>query len=104
MPEGSTMYMGVFDKDDVLLTTGNIIRRAMAENPAPSVLLGYSCISRSMSLGSDLYAETDLVRKEIGGRTPSLIAYSGGEICPTPINRDTAINRFHNNAFVICVF
>jgi hypothetical protein len=104
MPEGSTMYLGVFDKDDVLLTTGNLIRQAMTENPAPSVLIGYSCITRSMSLGSDLYAEADLIRREINGRAPFLIAYSGGEICPTPINRDLAINRFHNNTFIICTF
>ncbi|MDR0598145.1 MAG: hypothetical protein LBG14_06535, partial [Treponema sp.] len=60
MPEGSTLYMGVFDKDDVLLTTGKLIKRALEETPHPSVLLAYSCISRSMSLGSDIFAEIDL--------------------------------------------
>jgi hypothetical protein len=104
MPQGSTMYMGIFDKDDVLLTTGNLIRQALADNPAPSVMLGYSCISRSMTLGSDLYAEVDLIRREIAGRVPSMIAYSGGEICPTRINQDAAINRFHNNTFILCMF
>jgi hypothetical protein len=104
MPEGSTLYIGVFDKDDVLLTTGKLIRQALEETPHPSVILAYSCISRSMSLGSDIFAEIDLIQKETAGRATTLIAYSGGEICPTQINEAAAINRFHNNTIVLCVF
>jgi hypothetical protein len=104
MPEGSTLYMGVFDKDDVLLTTGKLIKRALAETPHPSVMLVYSCISRSMSLGSDIFAEVDLIQNETAGRVTALMAYSGGEICPTQINETAAINRFHNNTIILCVF
>jgi hypothetical protein len=35
------------------------------------------------------------------------MAYSGGEICPTLMNANagkTAINRFHNNTFILCMF
>jgi hypothetical protein len=104
MPEGSTLYIGVFDKDDVLRTAGNLIERALKETDNPSVLLGYSCISRSMSLGSDIFAEIDLILKGINGKAAALIAYSGGEICPTRINAAAAVNRFHNNTFILCVF
>jgi hypothetical protein len=104
MPEGSTLYMGVFDKDDVLLTTGKVIRRALEETPESPVMIGYSCISRSMTLGSGLFEEVDLIRKEVAGKAPILLAYSGGEICPTQINDAVAINRFHNNTFILCVF
>jgi hypothetical protein len=104
MPEGSTLYMGVFDKEDVLFTSGKIIAQALSEIENPSVLLGYSCISRNMSMGSDLFAEVDLIQKEIAGKVPALLAYSGGEICPTQINAAAAINRFHNNTFILCVF
>ncbi|MDR3139759.1 MAG: FIST C-terminal domain-containing protein [Treponema sp.] len=103
MPQGSTLYIGVFDKNDVLLTSKKLIKKALEETPHPSVLIGYSCISRSMTLGSDLYGELDLIRKEIAGKAPFLIAYSGGEICPTQINEAAAINRFHNNTFILCV-
>jgi hypothetical protein len=103
MPQGSTLYMGVFDKEDVLLTTGNIIRRALEETPHPSLLIAYSCVSRSMTLGGDIFAEVELIQKETAGKTTALIAYSGGEICPTQINETAAINRFHNNAIVLCV-
>jgi hypothetical protein len=104
MPEGSTLYMGIFDKNDVLLTSENIVKKALEERPNPSVMIGYSCISRSMTLGSDIFSEVDLVRREIAGKTPVMLAYSGGEICPTRIHDTAAINRFHNNTFILCVF
>ncbi|MDR2103140.1 MAG: FIST C-terminal domain-containing protein [Treponema sp.] len=84
MPEGSTLYIGVFDKNDVLLTSGSLVQKALEEIAKPSVLIGYSCISRSMTMGSDLYGELDLIREKIAGTAPFLLAYSGGEICPTP--------------------
>ncbi|MFP3088858.1 FIST C-terminal domain-containing protein [Treponema sp. TIM-1] len=104
MPEGSTMYLGVFDKDDVLLTSGKLIKKVLQETPSPMAIIGYSCISRSMTLGSDLFAEIDLVLGEITKNTPFFFAYSGGEMCPTRINPKAAINRFHNNTFILCVF
>jgi hypothetical protein len=104
MPKGSTLYMGVFDKDDVLLTTGKMVRWALAETPHPSVIIAYSCISRSMSLGSDIFAEMDIVREAAeGAGATTLIAYSGGEICPTQMNPISAVTRFHNNAIILCV-
>jgi hypothetical protein len=57
-----------------------------------------------MSLGSDIFAEVDLVQKESAEKLTTLMAYSGGEICPTRINESAAINRFHNNTIVLCVF
>ncbi|MDR3168021.1 MAG: FIST C-terminal domain-containing protein [Treponema sp.] len=104
MPEGSTLYMGISDKDDVLLTSGNLIKKAMAETGRPSVLIGYSCIARSMTLGSDIFGEVELIQRESAGKAPFFLAYSGGEICPTQTRDTTAINRFHNNTFILCVF
>jgi hypothetical protein len=103
MPQGSTLYIGVFDKEDVLFTSGNIIEQALRETDHPSVLIGYSCVSRSITLGSDVLGEVDVVLKKIAGRFPFLMAYSGGEMCPTQINASAAINRFHNNTFVLCI-
>jgi hypothetical protein len=104
MPEGSTLYIGVFDKDDVLLTTGRAVDDAMPDLENASGLLVYSCISRNMSLGADHLMELDLVKDKIGDRLPFMMVYSGGEICPTQVAGSTAVNRFHNNAFVACVF
>jgi hypothetical protein len=104
MPEGATLYIGVFDKEDVLLTTAGAVAEALANAPGASGLLIYSCISRSMSLGADQLLELDLVKEKITDRLPFMMAYSGGEICPTQISDAKAVNRFHNNAFIACLF
>ncbi|MDR1100082.1 MAG: FIST C-terminal domain-containing protein [Treponema sp.] len=108
MPEGSTLYLGVLDKDDVLLTSRKAFQDALKETAEASGILIYSCISRIMALGSDMFAEIEMIQKEAGGKVPFLMAYSGGEICPTRINPDApgnaAVNRFHNNTFILCIF
>lgn len=105
MPEGSTMNLGVFDKEDVLHTTGESVEKLLGKDSSEaSCLLCYSCISRSMSLLGDHFAEVDMVRNLVGDKLNLLMAYSGGEICPTEISSAKAINRFHNNAFVACSF
>ncbi|MDR0451454.1 MAG: FIST C-terminal domain-containing protein, partial [Treponema sp.] len=86
MPEGSTLKIGVSDKDDVLLTSGQALEKALEETPEPSGLLIYSCISRGMTLGSEILTEMALIREKTGGKIPLLQAYSGGEICPTQLN------------------
>ena len=104
MPEGASLYIGVFDKDDVLLTSGEAIDTVLADLEGASAMLIYSCISRSMSLGSDNMAELELIQEKVGDAIPLLMAYSGGEMCPTQISNDKAVNRFHNNTFIGCVF
>ena len=105
MPEGSTMNLGVFDKEDVLYTTGNAVEEALSMDLSDaSCLFCYSCVSRSMSLLGDQFAEMDMVRELVGDKLNLLMAYSGGEICPTKISHSKAINRFHNNAFIACIF
>ena len=104
MPEGAKMYMGIFDRQDVLDTTGQTIREAVGGAGQASGMLIYSCISRSMTLGADQLAEVELVSTAAGGKIPFLMAYSGGEICPTQVNAGTAVNRFHNDTCIICIF
>jgi hypothetical protein len=105
MPEGAILRLGVFDKEDVLFTTGEALGHILSNIDGASGLLAYACISRSMALGAESLAEMDLVRARIGGKLPFMIANSGGEICPTQvISRGKASNRFHNNAFVACIF
>jgi hypothetical protein len=104
MPEGSTLYIGVFDKDDVLLTTREAVEKALAAAAGASGLLIYSCISRGMSLGAEQLLELELIRETVADRLPFMMAYSGGEMCPTRVSDEKAINRFHNNTFIACVF
>ncbi|MCL2719199.1 MAG: FIST C-terminal domain-containing protein, partial [Lachnospiraceae bacterium] len=103
MPEGSTLYMAMTDKDDVVLTTGEAVGKIAEDISGASLLLAYSCISRSMTMGSDIYREMEILKEKISGSLPFMMASSGGEICPTQILNGKATNRFHNNAFIACV-
>jgi hypothetical protein len=105
MPEGSLLYIGTFDRDDVLKTTGKTMQKLYDENPNPQGVIIFSCLSRLMSLGSEQAAECDFVEGFIKGKSgfPFVMAYSGGEMCPTEIGKERAVNRFHNNAFIACV-
>jgi hypothetical protein len=105
MPQGATLRIGVFDKEDVLLTTGDALRQALSGAGSASVMLIYSCISRNMTLGAESMAEMELVTEMTEGKLPFMMAYSGGEIGPTrAAEGEKAINRFHNNALVGCIF
>ncbi|MCL2042718.1 MAG: FIST C-terminal domain-containing protein [Treponema sp.] len=111
MPEGSTFWIASSDKDDVLLTTGEAVDLLLKDikNRPGSGLLIYSCISRGMTFGGDQFREIELVREKLGSavqpalNVPFMMAFSGGEICPTQVSDDKAINRFHNNAFIACL-
>ena len=103
IPEGSTMNIGVFNKDDVLYTTGQAVEDTLEHIENASCMLVYSCITRSVSLDADVQTELDLVKNKVEKKLPFMMAYSNGEICPTKINNAKAINRFHNNALIICL-
>ena len=104
VPEGSSIYVGVFDKEDILYTTGNAVDdMLLSDFGEASCMVCFSCVARSMSLGVDSMAELDIVMEKIGDKLPFVMACSGGEICPTQVTDSAAINRFHNNIFMICV-
>jgi len=104
MPEGSTLHITTTDKNDVLSATGEAVDLIFKDIKNSSCLLIYSCIGRSMAFGSEQFCEIDLIKKKIGDTLPFLMAFSGGEICPTQVLNKKATNRFHNNAFVACLF
>ncbi|MCL2853222.1 MAG: FIST C-terminal domain-containing protein [Defluviitaleaceae bacterium] len=104
VPEGSTLYIAKSDRDDVLLTTGQAVQKILHDMEGASGLLIYSCISRSLTLGLDQYGEMNFVNERMAAKLPFMMACAGGEICPTETSEDKAINRFHNNAFVACLF
>jgi len=108
VPEGSTLHPAMASKDDVYLTTGQAMEQILQELEGASGLLIYSCVSRVMAIGGDQLAEMNFVNSKLDSkaadRLPIMMAYSGGEICPTQISGAGAVNRFHNNTFVACLF
>ncbi|MCL2565423.1 MAG: FIST C-terminal domain-containing protein [Defluviitaleaceae bacterium] len=103
-PEGSTLYITPTDKEDILFTTGQAADQILKDIENASGLLIYSCVGRIMTLGVDQYGEMDLVDKKVAGRLPFMMVCSGGEFCPTQDLSNKAVNRFHNDAFVACLF
>ena len=103
MPEGSTFHIASTDKKDVLLTTSQAIDLLLKDIKGHGGLLIYSCISRNMAFGADQFKEIELVNEKIGSALPFMMIFSGGEVCPTQVSDDKAINRFHNNAFIACL-
>jgi hypothetical protein len=104
-PEGLELSVGAFDKEDALETTHLAVDDALAQlddKPKHSLMLAYSCIARSMALGAEFLLELEQTQEQIGSRVPFVMAYSGGEYCPTNIKDDVSTNRFHNNALIIC--
>ncbi len=106
VPVGAQLVIGSFDKEDALETTRVVVDGVLAQiaedDSKPSVLLLYSCIARSIALGSEYLLELEQVQQQIGGALPFMMAYSGGEYCPTELAQSGAVNRFHNNALIVC--
>ena len=107
VPVGATFVLAGSDKEDVLKTTCASVDEVLADpdfstEKGPSVVLIYSCVGRFMTLGADNLAEIEQVKEHIGTQVPFAMAYSGGEYCPTEVTESGAVNRFHNNALVMC--
>jgi len=102
IPEGSAIQITSNEKSDILETTKNTLDELAKDMQNASGLLIYSCVSRYMALGADIFKEIELVTENV--KVPYLMAYAGGEICPTQVIEKTAANRFHNNTFTACLF
>ncbi|MCL2752724.1 MAG: FIST C-terminal domain-containing protein [Defluviitaleaceae bacterium] len=103
IPENSDIFVARTDKADVLATTGQLIDQILEDAPNALAILAYPCVVRTLALGSDYLGELEMVSQKVTDKIPLLMSYSGGEFCPTQITDEVAINRFHNNAFVVCV-
>ena len=104
MPEGGSFHIASADKDDVIFTAGEAVDQILEYASNASGLLVYSCVGRGMTLGAEQFLEMDLINQRMGKVLPFIMAFSGGEICPTQVSDDKAINRFHNDAFIACLF
>jgi small ligand-binding sensory domain FIST len=104
IPVGSTLQVAINERDDILQITGGTIDTLLKDAEDASGVLIYSCVTRSMTMGINRFDEVSLINSKIGNNLPVFLAYSGGEICPTTSQDDKAINRFHNNTLIACLF
>jgi FIST N domain./FIST C domain. len=102
MPEGSTLYIGRMDEEDIFLTAENSINELLNTPDLNGIIL-FPCLGRNMVLVMDPLAEANLVQSLIGDRVPWHLAYSAGECCPVYYAEDgRTVNRFHNFTFIGC--
>ncbi|MDR1140714.1 MAG: FIST C-terminal domain-containing protein [Planctomycetaceae bacterium] len=105
LKNGVTLLTGRFNKNIVLETTRNILEKIRKAEPSANGLLIYSCAARYWTLGLDSLAELELIRDAlIETKTPYLLGYSCGELCPVQTPDGGLTNRMHNYTFIVCAF
>ena len=104
VPEGCSLNVAMTDADDIIVTTNKFADDIFADIENASGLLIYSCIARSMALGNEQFREMNLIEKKLSGRLNYMMAYCGGEMCPTAESEGSHSNRFHNNTIIACLF
>lgn len=88
---------------DVIDATAETIGRLNAMPDVGAALI-FSCIVRRTTCGVNSHVEAKCVHETLRPDIPFMLAYSGGEICPMPLNGDGTGNRFHNYSLIVCVF
>ena len=101
MPEGSALYIGRMDVEDILLTAEHSVIKLLADGKANGLIM-FPCMGRNMVLAMDPFAEINVARKLTGNDIPWHLAYSGGECCPVFTTDGRIANRFHNFTFIGC--
>jgi hypothetical protein len=105
IPVGATIALGKLDANDVLNTTRETVTRIadlQAQGKASCALI-YSCLTRNIILGSNYFAELNIVSDALDGVMPFQCCYSGGEICPAPDASGKSASYIHNFTFIACV-
>lgn len=102
MPVDSTLSVGTIDDEDVIRTSGELVKAALDLENVQGII-AFSCLSRNLALGVEALAEMALIHDLIPREVPYSFAYSGGEICPVYDDGGSPVNRYHNDTLVLCV-
>jgi hypothetical protein len=107
MPVGASLTLGSISAEEILKTTGETLKLALAigeSNGNKNGMLIFSCVGRFFVQGFDTAAEMKKVRDVVGNKLPFHFAYSGTELCPVYGNDRAIYNRSHNDTIIICIF
>lgn len=111
MPEGSTLYLNVFQRNNLSESCKGAIStllRQMEENKGYeySMIFICTCNARHLLMADAKDLESCILTEELKNHPAGLNAmgfYGFGEMCPTGKRADgTAKNRFHNISFAVC--
>ena len=102
--ENAVLTIGSNSADDIIAASRNTIHLLNQTENYRTVLI-YSCVVRRTVLISNPLIELETVRNTICKDIPFMMAYAGGEICPTNYAAgDGVTNRFHNFSLIACAF
>ncbi len=106
IPQGSRVTLTAGTRRDLIRGVENAARRAALYlgDYTPKALLMFSCIGRSMVLGSHLGEEVSVVKKIVGSDVPIAGFYTFGEV--GPIDKTVphlASAKYHNASVVVWI-
>ena len=110
VPENSYIGLLYCDGNDVAITSETGIKDFMNKLESAdgdykySTILIASCSLRNMFLADMRATEGNLVKELLPQGLAVSGVYAFGEIAPTSVSKDHAVNRFHNATFTLCAF
>ncbi len=102
MFQGSVFTLTNPTRDDIFESSTELLAKIAALSDIQAVVL-FSCMVRRMAFGAFPLTEAEMPAAHLPAATPFLLAYSGGEICPTTYSQNKLTNRFHNYSLVACI-
>ena len=110
VPEGSYIGLLYCTGNDVAVTSETGIKDFMeklktaSDNYEYSTVIIATCSLRNMFLAEMKATEGDLIKELFPANLTVSGLYAFGEIAPTSVNGNKAVNRFHNATFTVCAF
>ena len=110
VPEGSHIGLLYCTGNDVAVTSEAGINDLLEKLDSAdsdyeySTVLIATCSLRNMFLADMKATEGDLINRLIPSDLTVSGLYAFGEIAPTSVQNDLAVNRFHNATFTVCAF
>jgi hypothetical protein len=105
IPEGAKLSIGYFDRDEILKSTNDAIKR-IDLNTDTNGLIVFSCVGRYFNMDFEPDEEAEKVRLSLEPKAiPFQLVYGGGELCPisTTDGSGNLVNRYHNCTLIACV-
>jgi hypothetical protein len=88
--------------DDIFKSSVAIAKQLLSLANRQATLI-FSCFVRRMTFGVEPQTEVEMIAQRLNGGAPFMMAYAGGELCPTSLRASGAVNRFHNFSIIACV-
>jgi len=102
VPQKASMGLAIFNNEVIRETTEEGLRLVREKAGGRPVIL-YSCMVRRWFFLGQSDLEQTLVQDILGGASPFIFAYAGGEVLPTRTRDGGLANRLQNESIIMCV-